>query len=614
MAPDQILGAAWGAATSGNMAMLEGLELDASRDQPLYKAIYNNFRLDLQANHLQKAISRNLLLAEERSSRAIAQGTYTNEDFDTWGLFNGAQNTREKQGLTFAYLRYLAQDCEPIAAIISKRVSQVLAFSRPAVTSGARVTEPGYRIRLTDRKAKPTEQDKENMSALERYIRRTGVCPPPEQNRRAGWQPGFAAFLAELVRDSLTIDHVAVRRWTDINGRLVAFACEDAGLVLPRQRELKGLQNGVPNEQQAAHDRLNTSEEIAFVRTGTEGGIVVEEFTAKEMFVRHRRSRTDRRVNGFGFSEIEEYIHGATMWVDARDFNKLRWKKNSLPRGVLAVAGQMSDAHFKAFKLDIARSMSGLANAWNIPVVRAGKDGTPGLKYERFDDNARDMEHSQTLFLTGLWAHILYQISPDETGFQAGSPFRPPLSEASPETNLKYSQDTGLRPLLRWLEDLINDEILWVLDPSERYTFEFVGLGDYDAMADIQMRTARLQAGLSTPELEWAELDVQMPDDIASHPASKLPGIWAVNLQLLNSMSQQQAATEAQQAQGAMGIPPQAGAPGGMAGPGTQGAYTPYGGPGDASAESGAGMPVGTPPGTSNPAQPVLKAMNWPLQ
>jgi len=368
-----------------------------------------------------------------------------------------------------------------------------------------------------------------------------------------GWQPGFDQFLRLITRDALTLDWVAVRTWESARDPkkypIVSFAAEDAGKIRRLRREYINIVNNVALTKPREPDRTNTHKEIVTVKIIDSGGSKVEEYTKKELFVGSRRPRTDASVFGYGYSELEEVVNVALGWTNALKHNTSRFYLNSLPRGVFEIVGQMTGQQTQAFQLQFQEMLQGVGKNWRIPVfsVPPGASAGQGINFKPFDMSPHDMEFSQFLFILGLLVHCAYHIHPDETGYSAASPFRPPLSEASPEANLKNSMDTGLRPLVLWIEDLLNRNIIWRMFPSRRYKLEFVGLGDWDEMLDTQMRQARMTAGISTPRMEWNELDIDMPAEIKNHPAADFPLPFAEGYQLLEGAKQQEQAQNQQQ-------------------------------------------------------------------
>lgn len=590
-------------------------QLQAARaEKPAHISIGKAIRLHWEARAIQKAVEKDYWQSELRARKAGVQQTMVNATLDMFGA--DYMGVVDKSGLTMRFLRGMAQDCEVVAAIIGKRVEQVKAFGRVSQDRSMRTKDPGYMVRMTKKSAKATDADTQAIEELEQFIAECGYTPPPEENRSPQWQPGFENFLAQIVRDRLTLDQVALRRWADgvqpDKYPLVCFAAEDAGQIQRKERRFERIDdNGVPVFVDADQHRTNTKRRITSVRKD-DGGTIIEEFTDEELVLAHARARTDRNAKGYGFSELEELVNTCTMWCAGREFNSTRFHKDQLPRGVISMLGNIDQQSYDSFVTNWTSQVQGVMKRWSIPIVKGTAAAGSSVQWIPFDLSPKDMEHLQTMFTMAVWAHSIYQIHPEETGFAASSPYKPPLSEASPETNLKYSQDSGLRPLLRWIEGLINREIVWKMFPDRRYSFTFVGTGDYDETVEAQTWTMKLQAGMCTPNMMWDALDIVMPEEIRNHPAADFPAPFAVGMQMIQSMTQQQQQQDmAQQQQQQQGQQQQF----------SQGlerfraaseGYDQQQAEGGGSAPGGA-TPMGTPPGTNNPASPILKSVGWPF-
>ena len=527
----------------------------------------SRLRYDVENYGMQKGVQTAYLKAQQRAYEAALQGTVIAPALDAWGAYDSPGGVREPTGQTFSLLRSFAHRCEPVAAIHNKRIEQMAAFCRPAESRWGRQMSPGFRLRMTRRGSSPTAADKAEMETLTQFFAEGGFCAPPAEERPEGWQPGFEPFMRASARDLLTLDWIGVRTWKSAKDPkkypVVAFAAVDAALIRNKRRVVETLAGGVPryvpqdNERQNLPPATKRETQITHVLMDSDqGGREVEEYTDEDLFTAFMRPRTDKNANGYGYSVLEQLITAMTVWCAARDMNALRFDRDSAPRGILTIFGNMNPQQFNKFVLDWKSMMTGIKNRHTIPLLQGNPVVGSSVKYDPLDPTPRDMEYSQFTFAVGLWCHCLYGIHPDETGFSASSPFRPPLSEASPEDNLKYSQDTGLSPLLRFYENLLNRHILWRMYPGREYTFEFCGLGDYNALDDINTKMAALNAGIITPEMVWAEWDVDIKDPWKSHPAASFPMPFAQGVQLLMTMQQgQQQEAQANQ-------PPQPGEPG----------------------------------------------------
>jgi hypothetical protein len=519
-------------------------------------SLWNRWRLRKAVDHVDKAVGA-YLRTQANQLEPEEQGTVVRDLIARIVESDSYNGVREKQEVTFEILRRLAHHCEPLIAIINRRCLQVAAFGQVSEFSHGYVKKPGFRIRMTVGSQEATAADKRRIEELQQFILNCGFCDPPRNERPDGWQPGFTAFLEQITRDTLTLDWVTFRRWradpqTDPKGRykIVAFAAVDSARIRRVRRKPVRVINGVQQTADWEGERANTNKEIVFVRMSSPGigGVVEEEYTADEMVALVRNPCTDEGMNGYGYSETERCVHAITAWIWSRDYNMSRFRTDALPRGILAVLGQLNQQQFDMFKLDWMSMLKGVGKRWNIPILRGLPQAGSAVNWIPFDLSSRDMEYHQFLFSCALWMHAIFGIHPEETGFEALSPFRPPLSEASPEFKLKYSQDSSFSPLLRWIQDFVNREILWVLVPDRRYTFEFVGVGDVDQMQDVEFRAALLQSGLTTPRMQWNELDVPIPESLKEHPAWDLPMPFAEGVQLILTL--QQAQLQMQQAQG----------------------------------------------------------------
>lgn len=506
----------------------------------------------------QSDVEDALSKAVARRVEAALQGTKVNDTFSFLGVYDAQPGVREPTGTTFDRLRKFAEACGVTAAIINRRVAQVSAFCDTPEYRFGHPRTPGFRVRMVKGSAEASEKDRVRMFELEQFVRETGFCAPPDEECPDSYQPGFDGFLKQFVRDSLTLDQVAVRTWASEQDAtrypVVSFACIDAGLVRRTRGERDELRNGVAREKPYEGDRRNThGAPVRFVKLSSHGLLPEDEFTSDELSVAARNMRTDEAANGYGYSEVEQAIDDITVWLYCRQYNASRFRNDSLPRGMLMLLGKVDDRQLEHFKLQWRQMLQGVSNRWAVPILKAEPQNGSSLVWTPFDMSSRDMEYHQFTFAVALIMHAKFGIHPEETGFESLSPFRPPLSQASPESKLKYSQDSGLAPLLHFVQSFINRRIIWRLHPDRRYMFEFVGMGEWDAQADVALWGQMLQSGLTTPRNVWALLDQPIPEALADHPAWDLPLPWAQGVQMLQQMEQYEQQQPMQQRQMAMG-------------------------------------------------------------
>jgi hypothetical protein len=386
-----------------------------------------------------------------------------------------------------------------------------------------------------------------------------GSAEPPRDEKPKHWQPSFEQFIRTKLDDRLVIDWTADRFWYSEADpeRLTAFFTYDAGRVRRTPGTIyKVDENGRRHRVPYKRQRKNTDEDIVFVAVdqGARGGTVIDEFTEREMACAYAVGRTDVIANGYGYSELEQSLNAATIFMSCRNYNSSRFRLDSLPRGILTLFGDYEKGALQQFKLRWREMFQGTGKRWGFPIF-SSTTANAAANWISLDQSSREMEYHQFMFTVSLWMHALYKIHPEETGFEALSPFRPPLSEASPDAKLQYSQDSGLTPLMQWLEDYINREIMKRIDDTGRYVFRWKGLGQRGPLEDAEVAQAQLGAGQVCPREILAAMDKKPAKWLSDCPAydlhMPLQAGFGIMLQLYQAamMIQQQQQAQAMQAQ-----------------------------------------------------------------
>jgi hypothetical protein len=511
--------------------------------------------LEPKRNWMQKAVDRirggpSVSLAEiatvlTEAAHAREQGTMVAEFVEANQTSGMLWDVQQPAGSPWAVLRLVAAKVTPVKAIVNRRVSQALSYADTPHFRQGRSRAPGFVIEMSNPEEPCTDADRAQIRMLEMMMRETGFCPPPESETPTTYQPGLDGFIAQVMPDRLILDQIAFRTWPSKRDPdrypVVSFAAVDAGLIYRATVRKAPVQNGVakPIPFNSVRENLR-GRDVRYVKFGAQTGRPEQQFTSDELTVAAQNVRTDELNHGYGWSETEQLLDEAMTWMYSLQYNSSRFRKDSLPRGLLSLVGKISEPQLKAFKLQWKQLLQGNDNRWNIPILRADPQQGTSVVWTPMDMSSRDMEYHQFMFMLAVFAHSIFGIHPEETGWEALSAIRPPLSQGSPEAKLNYSQDWGLRPLLRWLESVINRRIIWRLHPDRKFRFRFVGLGDYDEGAEIALITERLNAGLMTPRMAWAYLDQQIPEDVKDHPAWDFPAPIMQGIQMAQSMSNSQ--------------------------------------------------------------------------
>ena len=109
------------------------------------------------------------------------------------------------------------------------------------------------------------------------------------------------------------------------------------------------------------------------------------------------------------------------------------------------------------------------------------------VKWVPLSQSNREMEFENWMNYLIRIACAVYQIDPSEINFDISKTTTSTLNESNNEQKVKSSKTKGLRPLLMYLQNIINHQILprWNKELAAKYEFEFVGLDAETKMQEI---------------------------------------------------------------------------------------------------------------------------------
>lgn len=417
---------------------------------------------------------------------------------DPTNILNFVGTKAKPSAISYTVLRAMAIRAKPVAAIIHTRLNQVARFARRPSYQG----DTGFKITLKDPDKEPTEAQKKRAKQIEEALLTTGFI----KNRKR--KDNFNMFLRKLVRDSLVLDAMAFENVYSRRGQLVEWWAVDGATI-----EMV-VDMAVPNGEFTVYEPVTKRGyidrgNIAYVQRIF--GEVTAEYTEDELAYAIRNPRTDVDLALFGLSELEILIETVTNILNAERYNGAYFSHSNLPQGVLEIVGKYEQEHLEAFKRAWEALISGAIGKWKVPIM-ALEEGQ-GLKFTPFKQSSRDMEFHQWLeFLTGI-ACAVYQIDPVEIGFKPYSAGRSSGQRSEAEASrFDQSKDRGFFPLMQFLSEIINFEIVDRIDPE--YKFEWVGLNEEDHDHREKMRNDRIASGFSVVAEERAAEDKKPIEDL----------------------------------------------------------------------------------------------------
>ncbi len=356
-------------------------------------------------------------------------------------------------------------------AIVNTRSSQVSMYCRPSRQTDKGV---GFEVTLKDKNAVPTGDDIKTMIKIEEFLLNTGANVDITRDN-------FTSFVKKIIRDTYRYDQVNFEKVFDKSKRLHHLQIVDPTTIFYKVGSDGKLPKGDYRYVQVLENR------------------VIEQFSTREMAFCVRNPRSDIEVAGYGMPELEVALHEFIAQENTEKFNDRFFSHGGTTRGVLQIKAsqQQSAQALDIFRREWNSSLSGINGSWKIPVISA-----EDVKFINMTPNANDMQFEKWLNYLINVISSLYGIDPSElnfpnnggaTGSKGGS-----LNQGNSKEKTQASQNKGLMPLLRFIEDVINNNIL--SEFGNRFLFQFVGGDSTTELEKLQVLKEKVSFALSVNE------------------------------------------------------------------------------------------------------------------
>lgn len=401
--------------------------------------------------------------------------------------------------MSFESLRAMVDGTPVLSAIVLTRIRQVQRFCR--VQEGG--TGMGFTVRHIDREHTVTETEKESIELLNRFFTNCGWEFNPRK-RKALRRDNLSGFMAKAVRDTLVLDALSIETEMKRDRKLGmdGFTVVDGSTIrLTPETGYRG-------------------DEDIFALQVIQGAIKTS-YTFDDLIYEPRNLRSDVTVAGYGLGETELLVRVVTGFLNAMSLNISGFDKNAIPKGVLHLSGDYSDADLTAFRRYWNSMVKGVNSHWTVPVL-VSKDQESKASFENFGIEFNEMMFSKWMtFLTSIICAI-YGLSPAEINFDsftAGNTSA--LAGSDTEEKLAASKDKGLLPVLSYFENVFTDFI--VTDFSDKFVFRWTGLDEEDA----QIKNERAKLILTVDEMRAEEGYDKMEGPLGGAPLNPaLIGAW----------------------------------------------------------------------------------------
>lgn len=382
-----------------------------------------------------------------------------------------------------------------VATIVHTRCNEVGEMATPQSSPFSL----GFVIETRERKKTPTKAEQKEIERLSGFFSHCGFWTPDQMVGR----DNLEVMLRKIVRDSLTYDQVNFEIIPGRGGKPGAFVALPAHTIRLARPHGRTFEPGNDQPQQISPS------DVAIVQVIRNQ--IKAEWTAKQCCWGVRRPRTDIESCGYGWPELEEVVEIVTYLLWGTDYNASQFRQGFMGEGIMSLMGDMPEHHLDAFRREFQSLMSGVTNAWTIPIVNFASDKAK-LEWTDFRKNNRDMEFSTWLNWLYKVLSSVYQFDPAQAGFVFGLEGQTSSmgGQQTPMDRVKLSRDKGLRPLLRSIAYWFNDYLVEPLNPD--FLFRFAG---YDAMEEqdkLDLDIKRLANFMTVNEMR-GEYDLDERED-----------------------------------------------------------------------------------------------------
>lgn len=415
---------------------------------------------------------------ENKKSPDLKSWMFLPDDY----MYTGNGYKQAMKEISFEVLRRMG-DTFVAKLVKQSRIDQVSNFLKFSLDDQME----GYTVRkkrgLFDQEfAEMTTSDKRKAEYIVNFLEHGGL------NEKWELTDDLEAFIRKILDDSLTYDQLAFEIVRNRKGDLAKHTAVDASLI-------RLLDSNDPRYK----DAFKNAEVNGFMPMYGmvwEGRILDHPATGQPIIyypwelgfgVRNRSSSV--RKNGYGTSELEVAVQIVTWILWSFQYNGNFFKQGSQPKGFLNIKnGNGDNTVVNELRQSWRQMMSGVENSHKIPVFE-GID----LEWTDLQVSNRDMEFNAWMeFLLVVFCSV-YRIDPSELGFhfkgQADA-----FGQKGEKERLQHSKEKGLKPLLGFLQKLINKYIVSEID--EEFEFAFTGVDIEDEQAQVDLDTKKVSGGL----------------------------------------------------------------------------------------------------------------------
>lgn len=326
----------------------------------------------------------------------------------------------------------------------------------------------------------------------------------------------FDSMLRALVSDSLSYDWIAVEKVPESNNpdKVHYFVPVDSSTI---RYAAPSLSNAASQNFQASGNILYPEKELEAMQEDRDTleldpekvengdykyvqrirGLIVRAYVPEELAVGMRNPLTDIYANGYSVSELELLASTVTSHLNTENYKRTYFTNGFSAKGILHIKAPLNRRKLEALRIQWKHMVSGPKNSFQTPIF-AGMDE---VQWIPLNQGNIDQEFNNWMQYLIKVICMIYQIDPSEIGFgmkEEGSGSAG-MSGDSTQEKIVHSKSKGLIPLMKFIENFINVNIIDFIDSE--YRLEFVGLSEEDSKQSIERQASEVKYKKSVNEI-----------------------------------------------------------------------------------------------------------------
>lgn len=299
----------------------------------------------------------------------------------------------------------------------------------------------------------------------------------------------FDSALRAITRDSLTYDRYATEvvpdrakrphHWFPVDGASIKFASPNFKNYKQIADNFLNLDILYPENQVQAMEKqkvLQLDDKLmdknAYKYVQIIRGKIERAYTEDELKVGIRNITTDIYANGYGVSELELAVGLVTGHLNAEFYNQAYFTQGFSAKGILHIKAAINRRKLETVRQQWQHMLKGARNSFQTPIFAGMED----VAWIPLTQNHNDIGFEGWMRYLIKMICAIYQIDPQEIGigFKEEGGSGGGMSGNNTQEKLDHSKNKGLYPLLRHIENFINENILKPFD--NRFVIKFTGI------------------------------------------------------------------------------------------------------------------------------------------